>query len=119
MAYAPRRGVPVISTWIDESEPGQTADWSDLWERSVFEASMAAALVVYNEPGERMKGALSEIGAALACGVPIFWVGPVDDPEGSAYTVARHRLVTRCPTLSDAMALAQAAATRAASSPYR
>jgi hypothetical protein len=101
-------GVPIISTWIDESEPGQTADWGDLWTRALREASSAAAGVVYNEPDERMKGGLVEIGAALCAGVPLFWAGPSDDPEGKEYTVIRHPLVVRCASLDHALRDAQA-----------
>jgi hypothetical protein len=103
-------GVPIVSTWIDESEPGQTADWGDLWMRAIEEAGDSAAIVVYNESGERMKGALAEIGSALRAGAPAFWSGPSDDPEGKEYTIVRHRLVTRCPSLEHAWLLALAAA---------
>lgn len=34
-----KRGAPFISTWIDESGPGQTSDWRDLTRRCVEEAS--------------------------------------------------------------------------------
>jgi hypothetical protein len=100
-------GLPIISTWINESEPGQTDDWSDLWSRNLTEASSASAIVVYNEPGERMKGALVEVGAALARGVPVFWYGPRHDPEGKEYTVARYPLVRVCGSLGQAIRLAQ------------
>lgn len=103
-------GVPIIATWIDESGEGETSDWGALWTRSVEEAAGAAAVLVYNEPGERMKGALSEIGAALAAGTPVFWAGPDVDPEGKEYTVVRHPLVTRCLSFKHALRLASAAA---------
>lgn len=99
-------GMPIISTWIDECGDGETSDWSDLWVRSIIEASSASALIVYNEPGERMKGALSEIGAALAGGVPVYWVGPDSDPEGKEYTVIRHPNVSQCESLEQAIRIA-------------
>jgi hypothetical protein len=105
-----REGVPIISTWIDESGEGETEDWGALWARSINEASDAAALVVYNEPGERMKGALTEIGAALAHDVQVFWVGPTVDPDGKEYTVVRHPLVTRCVSLQHALNRAESLA---------
>lgn len=96
-------GVPIVSTWIDESGPAEMADFGARWVRSIAEASSAAALVVYNEPGEEMKRALSEVGAALACGVPVFWVGETADPEGAEYSVVRHPGVTRCASVADAI----------------
>jgi hypothetical protein len=90
-------GEPIISTWIDESGPGQTADWPGLWWRCIQEASTATALVCYCREGERpLKGALVEVGAALAHGVPVYWVGPEQ-------SVTRHPLVTVCLTLLDAL----------------
>jgi len=116
-------GVPIISTWIDESEAGATDDWGDLWSRSISEASGAAAFIVYNEPGEAMKGALSEIGAALLAGVPVLWVGPDADLSGSEYTVVRHPLVLHAASLDEAVDLARALAgasdSEAASDVYR
>lgn len=78
----------------------------ELWTRSILEASGAAALVVYGEPGEWMKGALVEIGAALGGCVPVFWVGPDLDPEGKEYTVIRHPRVRQCGSLHVALDLA-------------
>lgn len=101
-------GTPIVSTWIDESGEGETADWGDLWTRSIAEAAGAAAVVVYNEPGESMKGALVEIGAALATGTPVFWVGPQNDSSGKEYTVIRHPCVTLCLSLEHAIRQATA-----------
>lgn len=93
-------GYPVVSTWIDESGEGATSDWADLWDRCIGEASGAAALVMYVEPGEIHKGSLVELGAALHADVPVFWVGP----EYS--TAPRHRLVRRVETLEEGLRLA-------------
>lgn len=90
-------GVPIVSTWIDESGKGQTSDWGDLWARSVREASTAAAFVMYVEPGEIHRGSLVEFGAALHAGVPVFWVGP------EVGSVRRARGVTVCETIEDAI----------------
>ena len=68
-------GVNVISTWIDESGPGQTSDVSDLWLRCIAEASACDFLVALHVEGEQWKGAYIEIGAALASGKPVFVVG--------------------------------------------
>lgn len=69
---------PINSTWIYEAEPGQTKDFDDLWRRCIHEASTADALIIYREGEEVLKGAWVELGAALACGVPVFAVG-IDD----------------------------------------
>ena len=95
------QGVPILSSWIDEYAPGATASYADLWTRNVCEAASAPALVVYVEGGEVLKGALVEVGAALASGRPVFWVGPHD-----GQTVAQHPLVTLCRTLKEALDLA-------------
>lgn len=96
------RGVPIVATWIDESEEGATNDWTDLWDRCIAEASGAAVLIMYVEPGEVHKGSLVELGAALHAGTPVLWVGP----EYS--TVPRHqRLVHKVNSLDFAVELAQ------------
>ncbi len=74
--HARAHGVPIISTWIDEYAPGATKDWTDLWIRSINEVKSATVLVLYQEHGEILKGALVEAGAALASGVPVMYVGP-------------------------------------------
>lgn len=95
-------GVPIISTWIDEAGAGESKDLSDLWVRCIQEASTAAAIVVYREPDDVLKGAWSEVGAALAAGVPVFGVGISD------FTISNHPDVTVCDTISDAFAAAAA-----------
>lgn len=70
-------GIPIVSTWIDESDEGATADWADLWTRCVDEAAGCAVLLVYAEPGEVLKGALVEVGAALAAGRKVIVCGDV------------------------------------------
>lgn len=97
-------GFSISATWIDEAGPGETADMGELWERCVSEARTAAAVVLYRENGEMLKGALVEVGAALGAGVPVFAVGCDDLKE---YSWLHHRLVTRCATLREAMLLAE------------
>lgn len=91
-------GIPIISTWIDEAGPGETASFSDLWSRCVREASTAAALIVYAEAGEVLKGGLVEVGAALGTGKPVFAVGPQP-----GWTFTHHPLVTVCGSLAEAL----------------
>lgn len=94
------KGLPIISTWIDEAEPGQTADMGELWERCVLEASTADALVLYREGDETLKGALVEVGAALAAGKRVFVVA---DCSPSEYSWLDHPLVVWCESLEQAM----------------
>lgn len=91
-------GVPIVSSWIDKHAVGASRDLGDLWVRNISEAANASALISYREQGEVMKGALAEIGAALAAGVRVFWVGPHDDQ-----TIWRHPLVVVCVDLDDAL----------------
>lgn len=51
-------GLPIISTWIDECDDGETKDWPDLWSRCVLEASTCGALAVICRPGDVLKGAI-------------------------------------------------------------
>jgi hypothetical protein len=96
-------GARIVSTWIDESGPGETADFADLWLRNVTEAVWADVLIAYREPGETMKGALVEIGAHLARGgARVFWVG-----EEDGYTVFRHPCVRAFSSFDEALTAAQ------------
>ncbi|HEX2554191.1 MAG TPA: hypothetical protein VHL98_10845 [Microvirga sp.] len=90
-------GLPIISTWIDEAGKGETACFADLWRRCVSEAASADALIVYREPGEVLKGAFVEVGAALASGKPVYAVG-CDE-----FSFVNHRLVRSAPTLDAAI----------------
>jgi hypothetical protein len=93
-------GFSILSTWIDEAGPGES-DLPDLWCRCIAEASDCSVLVALHRPDEEWKGALVEIGAALAHGRPVFLVG---DPPGSW---VNHPLVSRFPMLWEAMVHAQ------------
>lgn len=83
------QGHPIISTWIDESGEGETKDPAEFWTRCVREASSCTSMVVLHEDGEVMRGALVEMGAALAHGRPVFWAGP------SYLSALSHPLVQR------------------------
>ncbi|WP_066923106.1 hypothetical protein [Methylobacterium sp. CCH5-D2] len=103
-AHAPRwrdlraSGFRIISTWIDEAGVGETQCFTDLWRRCVDEAAGADALIVYRQPGEVLKGAFVEVGAALAVGTPVYAIG-CDE-----FSFVNHAGVTRCPTLAEALA---------------
>lgn len=90
-------GFPINSTWIDEARDKESPSLPDLWIRCVVEAAGAGAVVLYVEPGDHLKGALVEVGAALACGVPVLVVGEVDQ------SWVHHPLVCRYADLDLAM----------------
>lgn len=69
------QGVPITSTWIDEAGPGQSANYAELSTRCLAEIKDSSALLLYCEPGETLKGALVEAGAALAFGRVVYCVG--------------------------------------------
>ena len=70
-------GWPIVATWIDEDGEGATADFGELWDRIRHEVTGAAGLILYAEPGDLpLKGALIEVGMALAAGVPVVAVLP-------------------------------------------
>lgn len=70
-------GWPIVSSWIDEDGPGQTDDLGELWSRIASEVTGASGLVLYAEPDDfPLKGALVEVGMALAAGVPVVVVAP-------------------------------------------
>jgi hypothetical protein len=97
-------GFPIASTWIDESGEGETSDWSDLWSRCVNEARTADACVLYAplDDGE-LKGALIEVGGALAAGRPVYFVG---DGTARRYSWLAHPNVVQCDEIEEAFALA-------------
>jgi hypothetical protein len=94
-------GVPIISTWIDEAGVGETKCFENLWERCIGEPRRAAALIVYAEDGDELKGALVEVGAALASETPVYVVGKVEPLK----TARNHRLVTEVESLETALKL--------------
>ncbi len=100
-------GWPIISTWIDEAGVGESASLEDLWRRCIDEAKGARAVLLYREPGEVLKGAFVEAGAALANGVPVHAVGCGE------FSFVNHRLVTQHATLDDALRALSAAPQRA------
>jgi hypothetical protein len=70
-------GAPIISTWIDEANEGDSADLGELWSRIEREVKSAERLVFYAETEDfPHKGALVEVGIALAAGIPVVCVLP-------------------------------------------
>lgn len=108
-------GFPIISTWIDEAGEGETADMSELWSRISSEVASANALVIYIEPQDLpLKGALIEVGMALALGKSVFAVMPgfvLESPSlRPVGSWLRHPLVTISPALDVALNAAKSVA---------
>ena len=99
------QGLPVASTWIDEA--GALESTKESWVRFVAECRCAAALILYAEEGDRLEGALVEVGIALAASVPVLTVGPV---SRSRFPFTQHPLVKTCSSLDEAVKLATALA---------
>lgn len=69
------KGYNIIATWIDEAEEGQSSDYADLALRCIAEAAAADITILYCRPGDLLKGALIEVGAALGAGKEVRCVG--------------------------------------------
>lgn len=70
-------GYTIVSSWIDEAGQGETASFADLWKRVVREIRSATRFVLYVEHDDfPLKGALVEVGVALAASVPVYVVAP-------------------------------------------
>lgn len=70
-------GAPIISSWIDEDGEGETGSFAELWTRIEAEIRSCSRLVLYVEPEDfPLKGALVEVGMALALGKPVVVVSP-------------------------------------------
>lgn len=101
-------GVPITSSWIDESGEGETNDFSDLWLRIEREVKDAEGLILYAETDDfPLKGAFIEVGMALAIGNPVYVVLPgVELEEKSMRPLgswAHHPLVRRVDTVAKAI----------------
>lgn len=101
-------GAPIISTWIDEDGPNDTADLGELWVRIRREVTTAAALILYVEPDDfPLKGAFVEVGMALAAEVPIYIVAPDVTISGRNQrpfgSWIKHPGVAMCETIESAL----------------
>ena len=94
-----RKAMCISATWIDEAGEGHTADRSELAVRCLREVSEASALVLYCQPGDILRGALLEAGAALALGIQVYCVG---DCESLSRIFCNHPLWHSCLSLHDA-----------------
>lgn len=76
-------GYEIVSQWID-TEDKFTLDPTDLdfvklWEMCLADIKSCDVLVLYVEDGERLKGALVELGAAIALNKEIIVTGRIGD----------------------------------------
>lgn len=70
-------GAQIIASWIDEDGEGETKCFAELWSRIEAEVSRCDRLVLFAEPEDfPLKGALVEVGMALALGKPVIVVAP-------------------------------------------
>jgi hypothetical protein len=102
-------GWKITSSWIDEAGPGETPDLGSLWVRIESEIARSERLILYVEAGDLpLKGALIEVGMAIAHGIPVRVVAPgvVLDPTSLRPLGAwvRHPLVAFCDTMDEALA---------------
>lgn len=102
-------GAPITSTWIDEVWEGAVTDHKMLWARIQREVLGATRLVFFAEAEDfPLKGALVEVGMALAAAIPVYVVLDPDvkvdvqtlRPVGSW---VRHPGVRIVPVLADAL----------------
>lgn len=74
------QGWRIISSWIDEAGPGETADMTALWLRIDAEIRTADGLIFLAFTGDApWKGAMVEAGMALARDLPVAVVDPSRD----------------------------------------
>jgi hypothetical protein len=97
-----REHMHIHASWIDEAGEGQTASYAELSVRCLEEIKQAAAFVLYCNPDDLLKGALIEVGAALAFGIPVYCVG---DCSSLSRVFKQHPLWHTCPSLHEACEL--------------
>ena len=102
-------GWKITSSWIDEAGAGESSDLGALWTRIEAEIAGSERLVLYVETEDfPLKGALIEVGMALAHRIPIRVVAPgvVLDPSSlrPLGSWVRHPLVTFADTMDEALA---------------
>ena len=96
-------GFPINSSWIDMDSTGDPDFFLTLWDLCIEQASTCAALVLYAPDDSVLKGALVEVGAALAQNKPVIVVGDSDGLK----SVKHHRNIRVLTDLDEAMYLAK------------
>ncbi len=107
-------GWRIVSTWIDESDEGATASFSDLWCRIEREIASCDVLMLYAQADDfPLKGALVEVGMALSAGKPVIVVAPGVSIQGRTKkpfgSWIKHPRVTVVDSIDAAQLLAQTA----------
>ena len=102
-------GWKITSSWIDEAGVGETLDLGALWARIEAEVSRSERLILYVEPEDfPLKGALIEVGMAIAHRIPIRVVAPGVVLEPRSFrpigSWVRHPLVAFADTMDEALA---------------
>lgn len=97
------QGWPVNASWIDCGEYGAISDWGEHWVKCIREAAGSTFCLAYCEEDEVLKGALCEIGAALAAGKRVLFVGNYEYVKAKRYSIMEHPLVTKFAKLEDAL----------------
>ncbi len=101
-------GWKITSSWIDEAGEGQTECMTELWARIEREVCNAERLILYVEQIDfPLKGALVEVGMALAAGVKVFVVAPHVELEPKSCrpigSWMNHPLVRHVATMDEAL----------------
>lgn len=101
-------GWKITCSWIDEAAPGETVDLGALWDRIEQEIARSERLILYVETEDfPLKGALVEVGMAIAHRIPTRVVAPGVVLEPVSFrpvgSWVRHRLVSFCDTMDEAL----------------
>lgn len=101
-------GWKITSSWIDEAGAGMSADLGALWSRIETEIGRSERLILYVETEDfPLKGALIEVGMAIATRTPVRVVAPgvVLDPVSfrPLGSWVRHPMVTFYDTMDEAL----------------
>jgi hypothetical protein len=90
----------IVSTWIDEVDIGASSAMANLAQCCVTEAATADCLILYAEVYEVLRGALVEVGAALAHGHMVYVVG---DCISLQFAFRYHPLWVPCNSIDEAL----------------
>jgi len=101
-------GWKITSSWIDEARAGESTDLGSLWEHIAAEIGRSERLILYAETEDfPLKGALIEVGMAIAARIPIRVVIPdvILDPVSfrPLGSWVRHPMVIFCDTMDEAL----------------
>ena len=80
-------GWDIISSWIDGEKLEGHEALQDMWDTYFTEIAHCTQLVLYVEPGEKLKGALIEVGAALMLGKKVVVIFTSGDMQALQDTV--------------------------------